>query len=885
MIRWRTWTGLAALLGLAASAAAQTVPRDSGAGRAARKRARATPLERQAIRLDGRLDDDAWRAARWISDFVQKEPNEGAEPTERTEVAFLYNDEALYVGVRAYSNDPATIQAPLSRRDNTVQAEHLWISLDTHLDRRTAYSFGVTASGVRMDFYHPTDNELNIDPRFDPVWEAKAVVDSLGWTAEMRIPFSQLRFTARERQVWGLNIDRWVPSRREDIFWIPVPKNETGWSSRMGELHGIEGIRPSRRVELLPYAASGATLTGDPHPRDPFDDGTNLEGRVGADVKMGIGPNLTLDATVNPDFGQVEADPAVVNLSAFEVFFDERRPFFTEGAQLFPSRFFYSRRVGARPRGEADGAFVDYPEASTILGAAKLTGRLRSGTSVGALAAVTAREVARVYDTTAATTTKVEVAPVTGFGVLRGRQEFGADQATVGAMGATFTALRRDLEPGSALDSLYHREAYAGRWDWNIRFNRGAYVIDGEVGFSHVRGDRAALLRTQESPVHYFQRPDARHVRVDSAATSLTGHVATLEFRKDGGRHWLYSVFASRESPAFESNDVGRIGNADGQVAFANLRYRETKPGRLFYNYTLSFETGGEWNFGWDRQFYTTRWDAEVTFRNYWVTNLTFWIDRPSQNQAQTRGGPSMGYPKSTVFIARLQNRLGARNGWNARVYYGWDPIGGLTNRISGGLSIRPSPRWQVSVNPNYLRVIDPRQYVATLDSGPAATYGSRYVFATVDQSTFLMQIRANYTLTPDLTLELYAEPFAASGRYHGFGHLAAPRTYDLVPYSTDTTATPSIGRGATGAYVVRDADGYRRDIGNPDFNVLSFRSNLVMRWEWRPGSTLYVVWQQNRGFEDDRGEHVGFGDLWDSVRARGDNFLAVKVSYWLPVH
>lgn len=291
------------------------------------------------------------------------------------------------------------------------------------------------------------------------------------------------------------------------------------------------------------------------------------------------------------------------------------------------------------------------------------------------------------------------------------------------------------------------------------------------------------------------------------------------------------------------------------------------------------------WNFGEDRQFYTTRWDAELTFKNYWVTNLTFWIDQPSQDQARTRGGPSMGYPKSTVFIARLQNQFGARNGWNARVYYGWDPIGGLTNRISGGLSIRPSTRWQVSVSPNYLREINPRQWVATLDSGPVATYGGRYVFAVADQSTFVMQIRANYTVTPDLTLELYAEPFAASGRYHSFGHLAAPRTYDLVRYSSDTTTTPSVGRDPTGAYVIRDVNGYRRNIGNPDFNILSFRSNLVLRWEWRPGSTLYLVWQANREAEDDRGEHVGFGDLWDSLGASGDNVLAVKVSYWIPVN
>ncbi len=896
MTRWPTPAVLVAALVLPWSVAAQAQPASAVSAPppiAARKQARALRLEGggggggggEAIRLDGRLDEAGWRLAAWISDFVQKEPNEGAEPTERTAVAFFYDADALYVGVRAYADDPAKIQAPLSRRDNTSQAEHVWISLDTYLDHRTAYSFGVTASGVRMDFYHSTDSEHDVDGRFDPVWEAKAVIDSLGWTAEMRIPFSQLRFTAKDAQVWGLNIDRWIPSRREDLFWIPVPKNETGWSSRMGELHGIAGIAPSRRLELLPYAASNATLTGNRDPADPFDDGRNLEARGGADVKMGIGPNLTLDATVNPDFGQVEADPAIVNLSAFEVFFDERRPFFTEGSQLFPSRFFYTRRVGARPRGAPgadDDDYVNYPDASTILGAAKLTGRLRSGTSVGALAAVTARERARLYDTATARFTERVVAPVSAFGALRGQQEVGADASTVGG---TFTMVRRDLAAGDPLASVYTREAYGGRLDWNFRFGRGAYVLDGDFGFSHVRGDSAALLRIQESPVHYFQRPDADHVAVDSSRSSLTGYVASLEFSKNSGRHWLYEVSLGRESPGFEPNDAGRLSNADGQSAFAQLQYRETRPGRMFYNYELSFETGGEWNFGNDRQFYTTRWDAELTWKNYWVTNLTFWIDHPSQNQAQTRGGPSMGTPQSRVVIARLGNRFGARTQWNGRVYYGWDELGGEIYRLSGGLSVRPSTRWQLSVNPNYLRVIDPRQYVATFDSagGPAATYGRRYVFAFVDASEFRVPIRANYTITPDLTLELFAEPFAASGRFYGFGELAAPRTTRLRRYGTNGT---TIARDPAGDYVVTDNGGADTlAIANPDFNVLSFRSNLVLRWEWRPGSTLFLVWQQNRESDDPRGAHVGPRDLWNALRATGDNFLAVKVSYWIPVH
>ncbi|MBI2073593.1 MAG: carbohydrate binding family 9 domain-containing protein [Gemmatimonadetes bacterium] len=369
--------------------------------RALRKEAMAVRAATAPV-VDGRLDDAIWQTARFFSDFVQKQPQEGAAPTERTEIAFVYDDDALYVGARMHVADPSTIQSFVTRRDNGSQSQHVWISLDTFLDGRTAYSFGVTASGVRLDWYHASDNEHDINDDWDPVWEARARVDSLGWTAEMRIPFSQLRFNDRPVQTWGLNVDRWIPEKNEDDFWIPVPTSVRAWSSYMGRLNGIEGIRPRRRLELLPYPTGAVTVRDAPDPSNPFEGAASSTARLGGDLKMGLGPNFTLDATVNPDFGQVEADPAVVNLSAFEVFFDERRPFFTEGSQLLSEGgaggFFYSRRVGASPPGDPGGDYARVPNTSTILGAAKLTGRTGPGLSVAALGAVTAREHARTYD-------------------------------------------------------------------------------------------------------------------------------------------------------------------------------------------------------------------------------------------------------------------------------------------------------------------------------------------------------------------------------------------------------------------------------------------------------------------------------------------------------
>ncbi|HEX5869910.1 MAG TPA: DUF5916 domain-containing protein, partial [Longimicrobium sp.] len=349
MIRISPLLAALALL-LPAAAAAQTPAPAPAAPAAPPKEIRAVRFEGRAPAVDGRLDDAAWAAAPVLSDFVQKQPVEGGEPTERTEVRFVYDDAALYVAARMFKKDPAAIQAPVGRRDDGGQAEHIWISLDTYLDRRTAYSFGVTASGTRMDWYHATDDEGDVDLSFDPVWQAEVQRDSLGWTAEMRIPFSQLRFNAGDVQTWGLNIDRWNPATQEDVFWIPVRSQERAWASRFGTLSGIAGIRPSRRAELLPYVASSGSFSARPGTGNPFDDGSSFDGRIGADFKMGVGPNLTLEGTVNPDFGQVEADPAQVNLSAYEAYFDERRPFFIEGRQLLAGsgpEYFYSRRIGS----------------------------------------------------------------------------------------------------------------------------------------------------------------------------------------------------------------------------------------------------------------------------------------------------------------------------------------------------------------------------------------------------------------------------------------------------------------------------------------------------------------------------------------------------------
>lgn len=847
---------------------------------AARREATATALGGQSIQVDGRLDEPIWSTAPEIGGFTQKDPLEGQPAATRTEVRFVYDGDALYVGARMHSLGRSDIQAPSSRRDNPGNAERLIISLDSYHDRRTAYSLGVTAAGTRFEYYHSSDDEYNRDYSFNPVWEAKTHIDETGWTVEMRIPFSQLRFNAGDAQTWGLNLNRFIPSRNEDDYWVYVPKNETGWSSRFGDLVGLGGIRPTRRLELLPYFATNSTLRGDPDPADPFHDRFSVDTRVGGDLKMGLGPNLTLDATINPDFGQVDADPAVVNLSAVEVFFDERRPFFTEGAQLLRGNgagYYYSRRIGAPPRGDADGDYVDVPQAATILGAAKVTGRLQSGTSIGVLAAFTDNEVARTYESATDTYGETEVAPTSGYGVLRAQQEFGRNQSTIGAI---LTGVHRSIDRNSPLNGLLTHDAVTGGIDWNLRFKGGAYSLRGALGGSHIRGDSAALLEIQNNASHRFQRPDQDHIRLDSSRTSLSGWTGFLRFDKNSGKHWLYTAELVAESPGFEINDVGRLGTADDVDAFGSVRYRETRPGKFYQNYQLGAYLMAGWNFGGIRQYNGFDLEADMQFKNFTSASLSFERFPSALDDGLTRGGPLMRTSSDWNINAGFESAFAAKTRWESFIIYGEDNQGGYFFNVDGGITLQPSSRWEFSAKPFFGKSVNARQYIDQLGGGPAATYGTRYIFGAVHRTTVSTQFRLNYSVTPDLTVELYAEPFVASGQYTDIGELRQPRTDNLRFYGTDGTTISQDQR--SGTFTVTDgADTFELD---PNFHVLSFRSNLVLRWEWRPGSTLFLVWQQNRGEDADPLGRSSLGDYFRTFRAAGDNLLALKVSYWLPV-
>lgn len=835
-------------------------------------------------KMDGKLDDAIWRDAQWITEFVQREPNEGQPASEAMRVAFVYDDHALYVGARMESRDPNAVRALVTRRDRETTSDQLLVSFDTYRDGRTAYTFAVTSAGVRIDYYHARDFETQRDYTYDPVWQAETERDEGGWSAEMRIPFSQLRFNSAEQQSWGVNVVRTTPATNEITFWRLIGRNETGWASRMGELAGIQGIAATRRVELLPYVATEARITSVAVAANPFSKESEATARVGGDLKMGLGSSLTLDATFNPDFGQVEADPAEVNLSAYETFFAERRPFFLEGTQLLASRGnFYSRRIGARPISAVPGATYVEPIANaTILGAAKVTGRNKSGVSLAALTAVTSEETARTFNSASNSYGEAVVAPRTAYGVVAMQKEFGSSARTSSNLYGIVTAVERDLEPNSYLSTLVAERAYTGITDYRIRWKGGQYDLSTFFAWSWLQGDTLAMVNQQQSNRRYFQRPDAGYVEVDRTRTSMFGTYFGINHSKLSGKHWLWDIDYYQESPTYELNDVGRLGTADDRGISADVVYRQNEPGKIFRNYSLGLWTGSEWNFGGVRQFTYLQSFNSAQLKNYWQihADLTHGIRSLSDNL--TRGGPLMGVDDGHWRLdLRTNNRPGSRNRWRASTSMFRNANDSWLASVSGGVSYRPGARWEVSADPRFRRNANTRQYITNIDGGRAETFGRRYVFSAVDQSELAVPMRVNYAITPDLTLETYLEPFASSGRFYDFGELPEPRSHDLRYYGTDGTTISA--PDAQGRRQVTDgASSFT--ISNADFNVRSFRSNMVVRWEWRPGSTLFVVWQQNRSETDASGRHVRPQAVWDALSARGTNFFAIKMNYWLPL-
>ncbi|MGH7568184.1 MAG: DUF5916 domain-containing protein [Gemmatimonadales bacterium] len=870
-------------------------------GRVARTVAAArTP---RAPQLDGRLTEAAWTLASPATGFTQMDPHEGQPASESTMVYIVYDDVAIYVGARLWDSEPHRVERRLSRRDGFVESDKFFVNFDSYHDHRSAFEFAVTPAGVKQDDI--TSNDFFFGDRsWDPVWDVATTVDSLGWTVEMRIPFSQLRFPPVREQLWGVQFFRTVFRKNEQTMFEFKRKDETGYASRFAHLVGLRDIPPPKRLEVLPYTVARGTHHRQDDLADPFDDGSVYFGGAGLDVKYGVTSNLTLDATFNPDFGQVEADPAVVNLTAFELSFEERRPFFVEGANIFeygPSggfiffggtpRMFYTRRIGRPPVLDVNapsGGYVDAPGNSTILGAAKLSGRTAAGWSVGVLDAVTAREHATVDS--AGVRRSIETEPLTNYFVGRLRREFGGGRSAVGILA---TAVNRDIETADL--RRLRSQAYAAGIDFLHKWGNNAYAVTGSLELAHVRGDTLAIQATQRFPSRYYQRPDAQAFEYRPDRTSLTGVSADFTVNKEGGNtNW--GIGGSTTTPGFEVNDLGFQTRVDRISAATFLGHRWTKPGKVFRQASVSFSTGPSWNYDGDPIQRSLSMFHFGQFLNYWGYNV--FVNRTLQvlDDRLTRGGPATEEPAAWFgFIGFFSDgRQAVTGGGNAS--YNEDATGGWFLNLGPNLSVRPSGAVTLSVSPSYFTGRTTAQFVrAQTDAFATATYGRRYIFGTLRQRGVDVTVRLNLTMSPTLTFQLYAQPFTFAGNFGEFKELRAPRTFAFDVYGVDNGSTltpgdPAVcgGAGPTECYGI-DPDGGAGPapgfaLSNPDFRTRSLQSNAVLRWEYRPGSTLFLVWTQHRGsFVPYDPAFSARRDLVDELLLdRPTNVFLVKLNYWL---
>ena len=828
-----------------------------------------------SIRVDGVLDEPAWRTAQPITGLRQLDPTEGQPVSERTEIRVLFDDEAIYVGAWLFDRHATT--ARLGRRDMSMSASD-WLTLifDSQHDHRTAFGFEINPAGVRRDQTRSPNSE---DDSWEPVWDAATTVnDSLGWFAEIRIPFSQLRFSAAASQTWGFRVERQIARNQEFSFWPFTPRDEPSGTPRFGHLTGIANIVTGKRLEIMPYAVARAEYIE--RGGNVFRDDREYHANSGLDLKYRLTGNFTLDATVNPDFGQVEVDPAVINLTAFETFFPEKRPFFIEGSELFrfggdgTNSVFYSRRIGRQPTLVPRFEVLDVAEVTRILGAAKLTGRTAGGWAVGALDAVTDREVAR-FRTSAGTFGESVAEPRTNYFVGRARRESRAGQTATGGFIGT---VHRDLEtPGLA--SVLRSAAYSGGVDLNHQWAARTWTLDAFAAASHVLGDTSVMRATQRLPYHYFQRPDARHVELDTMATSLTGFAGSVALSHRAGRHWFASTSLNTINPGYEVSDLGFQRRADRIDFQTVVEYEETRPGKVVRRWSTYLVPLVEHNYEGERISNRIFSGFSTQFLNYWSTNLSLtlspWL---TIDDRLTRGGPAALRPRSA--FAFLNVSTDPRAALVASLGSGIERGDALrSNSLSGRLTIKPQPQWLVSLSPSYSRDDYAAQYVSTVDD-PAATrtFGRRYVFADLLQTVFSLETRVNYTFTPALSLQAYLQPFVASGKFGAAKELRAPRTFDFLVYGRD------IGEVSGGQiYPTGQASGgVSFPVPEEDFNVRSLRGNAVLRWEWRAGSTMYLAWQQTRN------DFVPIGDfdLRNDLRAlyaqSPDNVVLLKVSYWL---
>jgi hypothetical protein len=843
------------------------------------------------VKVDGILTESPWQG-QGMEQFTQREPVVDSAPSERTVVWVAYDDNAIYVAARMYDTHPDSIMSILARRDNFAQSDRFNVWIDGYNDDRSGFFFGVNAAGTQYD--GTMYNDEWDDDSWNGVWEGTARRDSLGWTAEFRIPYSEIRFKDAPQQTWGINFNRFIARKNERDFLVYTPRNGSGYVSRFPDLLGMTGVHPGRRLVLLPYVTTrshfGPSVAG-----DPFFDGSKSEMAVGGEIQAGLGGNLTLNGTINPDFGQVEVDPAFVNLSDVEVTFQEKRPFFVEGSNIFdfgfggannywgfnwggPS-FFYSRRIGGAPHGGAPAAdYSSAPTGTTILGAAKISGKLNRTTSLGFLSSLTQREYADY--STGGVGGSAEIEPLASYNVARIQHEINGGREGIGMIG-TYTA--RQFDDAALRDIVNSSGGMLGADGWLTLDKDAKWVMTGWVIGSRIEGSTARMLSVQRNSSHYFQRPDQQdHVSIDSNATSMSGWGSRVTLNKQKG-DWRFNSAIGVMDPGLDVNDLGISSRVDVINSHIVVGYQWSKPTSWYQEARTDFATFGNWNFGGLRTNGGFTNMGFITFKGFSSINWQGGYNPSSYNVRLTRGGPRVLAPEG--WQGGLNYSTDERKALSA--FIGADANGntGMQTDVSlnAGLTYRPSSNMTVTAGPSIERYYTRTQYLGVYSDGTSPTYGARYLFGDLDQTTVSADIRVNWIFTPRLSLEVYAQPFVSSGAFAAPKALDEAGTFNFLTYGENGSTISE----SNGEWTI-DADGAGPSpvyvTPKPDFTFGSLRGNAVLRWEYVPGSTLFFVWTQSRQSQSENGE-FNFGPAFgDVMQAQGDNIFAVKATYyWRP--
>jgi len=800
--------------------------------------------------IDGLMDDPSWLIVEWTGDYIENQPDENTPPSEQTQFKIVYDKKNLYIGVRAFDSQPDSIVRRLSRRDGFA-GDWVEFNIDSYHDLRTAFSFTVTAAGVKGDEFI-SNNGNNWDSSWNPIWYAKSNIDDKGWTAEIKIPLSQLRFGKSKEQIWGLQSTRRFFRKEERSVWQRKPQDAPGWVSEFGELHGLIDLEPQRQLEIQPFTV----LKYDKFPKEegnPFRDGTDFKLNGGLDAKIGITNDLTLDLTMNPDFGQVEADPAAIALDGFEIFFREQRPFFVENNNIFNYRIsqsnagntfgsdnlFFSRRIGRSPQGypeTEDGEFVDQPANTTILGAAKFSGKTKNGWSIGVLESVTAKEYAEIDNNGERREELVE--PLTNYFVGRLQKDFN-DQKTF--VGGIFTATNRDLP--SHLEFL-HKAAYTGGLDFKHQWKDRAWYVGGDIVFSHIEGSTEAIQNTQESQRHLFGRVDASHLEVDPNRTSLTGSGGNIQIGKAANGHWRFESGFTWRSPELETNDLGFQRQADDLRHYTWIGYRSLKPFSIFRSLGLNYNHWAAWDFEGNHNQLQWNVNSWANFKNNWFGNIGFNYRPIRHSISALRGGPRLRGSQNFNYW----NSIGTDNRKKIRFnlfHNGGKAFDDSFNffNVDFSVSYQPTDALRISVNPEYNINNDKLQFVENVEVGSE----TRYINAKIEQRTLSMSVRINYTINPNLTIQYYGQPFISRGRYMDYKYITDSQANNFEDRFQEYNNTQLTFDNENGVYLVDENLNGTTDYSfdKPDFSFVQFRSNLVVRWEYIPGSEVFLVWSQ----------------------------------------